>query len=273
MPSFTAADGLAMHYRDECFADAWEKPEAALLLHGNAESGEAWNGWLPQMGRRLRVIRPDMRGFGRSTPMPLDHPWSLDALVADFIALADHLGLDRFHLVAAKVAGPIAMRLAARHPGRLRSLTLLGTLVHGQESLGDRHASWMAHIKDHEDHGVESWARWTMPGRLGSACPPAMMEGWARLMGATPLSTQLGFIATVPALDVRGDLAGIGCPTLVVTTDGSGLNSLEVTRAWQKQIAGSELMVVPGDSYHVAATHPQECAAATLDFIARRAKP
>ncbi len=268
MPIFTATDGLAMHYRDECFADAWEKPEAALLLHGNAESGEAWNGWMPLLGRHMRVVRPDMRGFGRSTPMPLDHPWSLDGLVADFIALADHLGLGRFHLVAAKVAGPIAMRLAARHPGRVRSLTLLGTLVSGQDSLGDRHASWMLHIRE---HGVESWARWTMPGRLGSACPPAMMEGWAKLMGATPLSTQIGLIGTVPALDVRGDLGGIACPTLVVTTDGSGLGSVEATREWQKRIRGSELMVIPGDSYHVAATHAAQCAAATLDFIARRA--
>jgi pimeloyl-ACP methyl ester carboxylesterase len=268
MPVFTLADGTAMHYRDECFADAWAQPKAALLLHGNAESGEAWNAWMPALGRRLRVVRPDMRGFGRSSPMPQDHPWSFDGLVADFIALLDHLGIGRVHLVAAKVAGPIAIRLAVLHPGRVRSLVLLGTLVAGQATLGDRHASWMAHLRE---HGVESWARWTMPGRLGRNAPPAMLEGWSRLMGATPLSTQLGFIAQVPKLDVRGDLAQVAAPTLVVTTDDSGLDGVETTRAWQKRIAGSELMVVPGDSYHVAATHPELCAAATLDFIARRA--
>lgn len=268
MPIFPAADGAALHYRDECFADPWVQPEAALLLHGNAESGAAWNAWLPRLGRQLRVVRPDMRGFGQSSPMPQDHPWSLDGLVADFIALADHLGLDRFHLVAAKVAGPIAIRLAALHPGRVRSLVLLGTLVSGQATLGDRHASWMAHIRE---HGVESWARWTMPGRLGAAAPAAMQEGWARLMGATPLSTQLGFIAQVPGLDVQAELPRVAAPTLVVTTDGSGLMGLEATRAWQTRIPGSELMVLPGDSYHVAATHPEICAAATLDFIARRA--
>lgn len=268
MPVFTTADGLAMHYRDDCFADAWEQPEAALLLHGNAESGEAWNAWLPLLGRQLRVIRPDMRGFGRSSPMPLDHPWTLDGLVADFIALVDQLSIARFHLVAAKVAGPIAIRLAALHPDRVRSLVLLGTLVSGQTTLGDRHASWMAHIRE---HGVESWARWTMPGRLGASAPPAMLEGWAKLMGATSLSTQLGFIAQVPNLDVQADLARIAAPTLVVTTDASGLGGVEGTRDWQKRINGSELMVLPGDSYHVAATHAELCAATTLEFIARRA--
>jgi 3-oxoadipate enol-lactonase len=268
MPHFRVSPDCDLFYRDECFADVWDAPANALLLHGNAESGEAWNGWMPLLARCIRVVRPDMRGFGRSTPMPRDHAWSVDGIVADFIALADAIGLDRFHLVAAKVAGPLAISLAARRPRRVRSLVLLGTLVSGQESLGDRHAAWMEHI---ERHGVESWARWTMPGRLGSAVPPAMMEGWAKLMGATPLSTQLGFIGAVPSIDVRDDLARVTCPTLVVTTDGSGLGSVEATRAWQRAIPDSELMVVPGDSYHVAATHADMCARATLDFIARRA--
>ncbi len=268
MPLARIAPNCELHYRDECFAEPWRTPEAALLLHGNAESGEAWNGWMPLFGRRFRVVRPDMRGFGQSTPMPQDHPWSVDGLIDDFLRLADKLDLDRFHLVAAKIACPIAMRLAARNPARLRSLTVLGGLVSGEASVGDRAASWLEHI---EKHGVESWARWTMAGRLGSTCTPDMMEGWAKLMGRTPLSTQLGFIRSVPAIDVRADLANIACPTLVVTTDGSGLGSIETVRAWQTAIPRSEFMVVPGDSYHVAATHADICARAVLDFIDRRA--
>jgi len=99
-----------------------------------------------------------------------------------------------------------------------------------------------------------------------------MMEGWAALMGKTPLSTQLGFIRSVPAIDVRPDLPSIRCPTLVVTTDGSGLGSVEAVRGWQQMIPNSEFMVVPGDSYHVAATHPELCARAMLAFIDRRGK-
>jgi 3-oxoadipate enol-lactonase len=268
MPLARIAPDLEMHYRDECFADSWRTPDAMLLLHGNAESGEAWNGWLPSMGRRFRVVRPDMRGFGRSTAMPLDYRWSVDRIVDDFLALSDQLGLDRFHIGAAKVACPIALRLAARHPGRVRSLALLGGIVSGEVSVGPRAASWLEHI---ETKGVESWARWTMPGRLGSRCDAETMEGWARLMGRTPLSTQLGFIRSVPAIDVRPDLSSIECPTLVVTTDGSGLGSVEAVRGWQQMIPNSEFMVVPGDSYHVAATHPELCARAMLDFIDRRA--
>jgi hypothetical protein len=41
-------------------------------------------------------------------------------------------------------------------------------------------------------------------------------------------------------------------------------------RAWQQQIPDSELLVLPGNSYHVAATHADRAAEATLDFIGRR---
>ena len=62
----------------------------------------------------------------------------------------------------------------------------------------------------------------------------------------------------------------IACPTLVITTDESGLASVEETRAWQQQIPGSELLVIRGNSYHVATTHAEQCADAVLDFIDRR---
>jgi len=46
--------------------------------HGNRESGAAWYGWVPTLARRYRVVRPDTRGFGKSTPVPRDFPWTLD---------------------------------------------------------------------------------------------------------------------------------------------------------------------------------------------------
>ena len=43
------------------------------------------------------------------------------------------------------------------------------------------------------------------------------------------------------------------------------------TRAWQEKVPHSELVVLPGDSFHVAATDPERCAEALLDFLARHA--
>jgi len=89
-------------------------------------------------------------------------------------------------------------------------------------------------------------------------------------MGQTAVSTQVGFMQTIACVDIRADVPKIACPTLVVTTDGSGLASVEETAAWQRMIPQSELVVLLGNSYHAAASHPAECAQATLDFIERR---
>jgi 3-oxoadipate enol-lactonase len=109
-----------------------------------------------------------------------------------------------------------------------------------------------------------------MGGRLGSDFPPAGVEWWTRLMGQTAVSTQVGFMQTIACADIRADVPKIACPTLVITTDGSGLASVEETTAWQRMIPHSELVVLPGNSYHAAASHPVECARATLSFIERR---
>jgi 3-oxoadipate enol-lactonase len=109
-------------------------------------------------------------------------------------------------------------------------------------------------IRDFETHGVEYWARQNMGNRLGSAFAPEGVEWWAKFMGRTAVSTQLGFMGTIACADIRADLPKIRCPTLVITTEQSGLGSVEEMRAWQQQIPDSELLVLPGNSYHVATT-------------------
>ena len=117
MATIQIASDLKMNYLVDDYTDPWRKPETILLLHGNSESSAVWFGWVPHLARHFRVVRPDMRGFGASTPMPRDYPWSLDRIVDDFLALMQALGIDRFHLVGAKIGGTIARRFAARHPG------------------------------------------------------------------------------------------------------------------------------------------------------------
>jgi len=124
--------------------------------------------------------------------------------------------------------------------------------------------------EEFETKGVEHWARRTMAGRLGERFPAAGVEWWIRFMGRTPVSTIVGFNGAINYSDIRADLPRIACPTLVITTDGSGLASVDETRAWQETIRSSELLVIPGNSFHVAASDAERCARATLDFIDRR---
>lgn len=269
MPAFSPSADLSMHYEVDDFADPWTQPQTLLLLHGNAESGLAWYGWVPKLARHYRVVRPDMRGFGRSTAMPADYPWTLDRLIDDFCALMDELGVARFHLVGAKIGGTVARALAARRPDRLVTLTLVGTPPPLRVGAAERVPDL---VREFQTHGVEHWARQSMAGRLGSSFPPEGVEWWCEFMGRTAVSTQLGFMATIACADIRADVPQIACPTLVITTERSGLGSVEEMRAWQRQIPDSELLVLPGDSYHVAATHADSATNATLDFIARRGR-
>ncbi len=267
MPTFRPSSDCDLHYEIDDFTDPWREPATVLMLHGNAESGLAWYGWVPALARHYRVVRPDMRGFGRSTAMPRDYPWTLDRLIEDFCLLMDHLGTARFHLVGAKIGGTVARAFAARRPERVMTLTVVGTPPPLRAGAAERVPEL---VRQFEEHGVEYWALQNMGSRLGSSFPKEGFDWWTRFMGRTALSTQLGFMGTIACADIRADVPKIRCPTLVVTTAESGLATVADTRAWQQQIPDSELVVLPGNSYHVAATHADAAAKATLDFLQRR---
>ncbi len=265
MPIARIKPDLDMHYVIDDFTDPWRKPETILLLHGNAESSAVWFGWVPHLARRYRVVRADMRGFGASTVMPRDFPWSLDLIVDDYVQLLQQLNVDRFHLVGAKLGGTIARRFASRFPQRVRTLTVAGTPPPRREGIA---ATRPALVKEFEtEGGVAHWASRTMAGRLGSRFPAEGAQWWINLMGRTAASTQVGFSTKISPTDITDDLPRITCPTLVITTEGSALGSVDVTRAWQQMIPNSRLLVLPGNSYHVAASDADRCAQETLAFI------
>lgn len=267
MPSLRVAPDLDMFYLIDDYTDPWKKSESVLMLHGLAESSAAWFAWVPYLSRHFRVVRPDMRGFGQSTAMPVDYPWTLDTVVDDFLALMDALDIPRFHVIAAKIGGTVARRLASRFPERVITLTVAGTPAPYRDTVAARAEAWTHEI---QSQGLESWARRTMGGRLGDTFPPAGAAWWVKLMGRTAASSVVGSILPIPSADIRSDLPKIACPTLVITTAGSGLGSVEETKAWQEQIPNSRLLVLPGNSYHVAASDADRCARETLEFIRAR---
>jgi 3-oxoadipate enol-lactonase len=265
--SFLQLPDCELFYQVDDFADPWMRPEAVLMLHGNCESSLAWYAWVPVLARHFRVVRPDMRGYGQSTPMPRDYEWTLDRLIDDYVRLMDSLAIERFHLVAAKIGGTIARAFAGRRPDRVLSLTVVGTppaLRPGTERIP-------ALIEEFETRGIEHWVRRTMAGRLGKRFPAEGVEWWTQFMGRAPVSSLIGFNRGINYADIRADLLNIRCPTLVITTEESGLGTVEQTREWQEQIPNSRLLVLPGSSYHVAASDAEECARATLAFIGETA--
>ncbi|GGA76790.1 alpha/beta hydrolase [Nitratireductor aestuarii] len=240
------------------FTDPWTTPETVLMLHGNSESAAAWFAWVPLFARRYRIIRPDMRGFGNSTPMREDYRWSLARLVADLVAVCRRQEAACVHVVAAKISCQIALKFAIDHPDMVRSLTLVGPPPPVREL-----ATRVPSLDLVRQHGVEAWARANMAERLGASMPPEAVEWWTRFMGRTPVSTQLGFMQHLAIFDIEAELGSVTQPTLVLAPE----QSLDEVAAWQHNIPASRLVGVPGNSYHVAASHAEFCAAQTIRFI------
>lgn len=101
--------------------------EPLLLLHGFGANKDNWARVARYLTPRFRVVIPDLPGFGESD-FAEGGDYSIPAQVERIDALADTLGLTRFHLGGSSMGGNIAGVFAGVHPERVRSLWLLAPL-------------------------------------------------------------------------------------------------------------------------------------------------
>lgn len=99
----------------------------ALFVHGFPESHRTWRGLVPLLSDSVRMIMPDLRGFG-ATDKPQDvADYATDTLIADLFALADALGIERFALVGHDWGGAIAWAAALRGNPRIERLAIVNS--------------------------------------------------------------------------------------------------------------------------------------------------
>jgi pimeloyl-ACP methyl ester carboxylesterase len=118
-----------------CVETFGEKEDPALLLVSGISASMDW--WDVGLCARLAaqgryVIRYDHRDTGRSETWPVGAPsYSGDDLAGDALRVLDALGVARAHLAGISMGGGIVQQLAARHPERLLSITLISTTAAG----------------------------------------------------------------------------------------------------------------------------------------------
>ncbi len=95
-----------------------------ILLHGFPESHRTWRYVMAHFADRYRLIAPDQRGFAGSSKPEGVEAYQPKAMVADLLALADHLGVDTFTLVGHDWGGAIAWMAALNHPDRVKRLIM-----------------------------------------------------------------------------------------------------------------------------------------------------
>ena len=96
--------------------------EALLCIQGLSLDVSGWRAQLPAWSSRYCVTVFDNRDVGRS--FYATEPYDIRTLAADTWALADQLGLERFHLLGYSMGGSIGQEMALEQPARVRSLTL-----------------------------------------------------------------------------------------------------------------------------------------------------
>ncbi|WP_160094965.1 alpha/beta fold hydrolase [Rhodococcus sp. T7] len=98
--------------------------DAVLLLHGYPESAASWLSVAEILNDAgLRTYAPNQRGYSRGARPTGVESYTIDHLVADVVGILDTLGLGTVHLVGHDWGAVVAWFVAARHPGRVRSLT------------------------------------------------------------------------------------------------------------------------------------------------------
>src|ERR1035438_5607654 len=101
--------------------------EAVVFLHGFGMDSRMWAPQFEDLQSTFRVIRYDLRGFGRSS-LP---PHSGYAHEDDLNALLSSLGAAPAHVVGLSMGGRMTLRFAAAYPQSVRSLVLADSALDG----------------------------------------------------------------------------------------------------------------------------------------------
>jgi 3-oxoadipate enol-lactonase len=97
-----------------------------LLLHPINMRKECWLGLLPVLAADRACVLVDLAGHGDSTD---EATFSLQAWATDCVELVEHLGLDVLHVMGGSLGGAIGLGVAVGLPGRVLSVTGLGSAV------------------------------------------------------------------------------------------------------------------------------------------------
>ena len=118
---------VELHYFDDDLTEPWRPAPTMLLQHGFSRSGKFWYSWVPLLAHEFRILRPDMRGMGRSTISEDKYEPSLDIFADDVRSILDHLGIDKVVYVGESFGGIIGLKFAHKYPQRIRALVLCNT--------------------------------------------------------------------------------------------------------------------------------------------------
>ncbi len=223
---FASINGVTLHYS----LSGAPGGTPLVLVNSLGTDLRIWDDVVRLLGPRYCVLCYDKRGHGLSDSPP--GPYSIDDHVADLLGLAAHCGFDQFAVCGISIGGMIAMCLAARQPGKVRSLVLADTGA----KIGTAQA-WDDRIAKVRAGGMAAIAKGVVGHWLTArfqAENPAALAGCCTMLERCSPEGYVASCATVRDTDLSADLARITAPTLVVVGDAD----VVTPEAMARQLAG-----------------------------------
>lgn len=239
-----------------------------VLLHGSVHDSRLWNRVFAALARHHTVVRYDARGHGRST-----HPTAPFRHEDDLLAVLDRFGFRSAGLIGLSMGGEVALDFALEHPGRVRSLTLIGASASGHEWPRSPEMDAYAAARRGSSGGRVAELELTLWASLGDLAPGfEVIEPMVRENAEAGAAAEKGH-ALDPAEDAVGRLGRIGVPTVVVvgTHDHPEIGVIAARLA--DGIPGARLEVVAGADHYLPLRAPGRLLELLLGCRSRSTEP
>jgi pimeloyl-ACP methyl ester carboxylesterase len=233
--------------------------------------------WLRQepLGESLRLIVPDLRGFGGSTGSV---PRGIADLADDVAALLDGLHLERPAVICGvSMGGYVAQHVAARHPDRVAALVLVDTKL--EADTPEARAARVDLAGKVGRLGQSILADAMIPRLLAvprSDADPAVVARHAEnrallqaLVERQPVATiQAALAALGDRPDMTDAMRHVAVPTLLVVGAEDQITPPACLEAAEATIPGAKLLIVPAAGHLVPLEAPEVFNRAIVEFLA-----
>lgn len=257
-------DGLVL----DAVADGPPDAPVVLLLHGFPQTSWSWRRVQPALAAAgFRTVAPDQRGYSPDArPAGVEH-YRMPSLVADALAVIDHLQADRAHVIGHDWGAAVAWHVAGRHPDRVRTLTTVSVphpraFVEALRADPDQRAR-SRYMKDWADPATEQRM---LDGGLNELFGIPSVDATHyldRLREPGAMTAALNYYRAQSLEDLDG-LGPITAPTLHVWSDADAALGPAAAQATKDHVAGPyRFEALPGISHWV----PEEAADRLTELI------
>jgi pimeloyl-ACP methyl ester carboxylesterase/AraC-like DNA-binding protein len=253
----TSADGTKVGY--SIIAEGEPLVMPAVWFHHIEKdlTTPAWTHWMAEASRGHRLVRSDMRGVGLSDHDP--PRWTFDGLLEDFEAVVDDAGLERFDLLGMSHGVLVAIAYAARHPERVRKMLLFGGYAEGFGVRGDPEEIQRRETLLALGRGYAPSDRLAFARMLGALYWPSaggeMIDWFGERLGTISLLNE-SLQNVFRDIDLRGDLAKIRAPTLVMHSRGDRIIPSACSEELAAGIEAAKLVLLKSENHLPLADEP-----------------